>query len=66
MWDAILTGMEAALLRSLGLPTPKIEDLGDDRREFRAVIVKGDKRFEALGSSPDAATRNVIKLVVRR
>ena len=73
MWDAILTGMEAALLRSLGLPSPKVEPVyrSDEWewdapiREYRAVIVTETRRVEALGSSPEAATRNLIKMVVR-
>ncbi len=66
--DAILTNMEAALLRSLGMAAPKIEPLSDSygyAREYRAVIVTGTRRVEALGSSPDIATRNLIKMVVR-
>lgn len=66
--DAILTGMEAALLRSLGLPIPKVEPLKDEfgyAREYRAVIVTETRHVAALGSSPDIATRNLIKMVVR-
>lgn len=61
--DAALTGMEAALLRGLGWSLPKVEPVND--REYRAVIVRGEHKAEALGSSPDMATRNVIKVVVR-
>lgn len=68
MLDAILTSMEAALLRSLGMAAPKIEPLNDEYgyvREYRAMIVTETRRVEALGSSPDIATRNLIKMVVR-
>jgi len=73
MWEAIVTTMEAALLRSLGLPLPTIEPVyrSDEWewdapiREYRAVIVTETRHVAALGSSPDIATRNLIKMVVR-
>jgi hypothetical protein len=65
MFDAILTGMEAALLRARGLPTPKV-DLLDNGRDWVAVIVREERRIEALGSSPEAATRKVIRMAVER
>jgi len=62
--NAILTGMEAALLRSMGLSEPKIEQRG---RDYIAVMVRpSGKTIEALGRDPEQATRNVIKLAVRR
>lgn len=70
MFDAILTGMEAALLRGHGLPAPKVEPMYDvvrDRTDYRAIIVRpSGGRVEALGSSPDIATRNVIRLAIGR
>ena len=68
MFDAALTQMEAALLRGMGLSTPKVDLLKTEpREEWVAVIVRpSGAKVEALGSSPDHATRNVIKLAVRK
>jgi hypothetical protein len=62
--NAILTSMEAALLRGMGLSEPRVERSG---RDFVAVIVRpSGKTIEALGRDPEAATRNVIKMAVRK
>ena len=63
MFDAVLTTMEAALLKAQGYSTPKVEQL--NAREYRAVIIRGEHKAAALGTSPDHATRNLIRLVTR-
>jgi len=76
--NAILTNMEAALLRSMGLSQPTIERIEMVRMadgslelapklEYRAVIVRASgKTIEALGNSSEDATRKVIRLAVSR
>jgi hypothetical protein len=66
--NAILTGMEMALLRSMGLSQPSVEPVkGAARLEYRAVIVRPSGRtIEALGNSSEDATRKVIRLAVSR
>jgi hypothetical protein len=66
--NAILTGMEAALLRSMGLSEPVVEPVkGAARLEYRAVILRPSGRtIEALGNSSEDATRKVIRLAVSR
>jgi hypothetical protein len=57
-----LTGMEQALLRGRGFSDAVARPLG---RQWVAITVKGQHRCEALGPTPDAAARNLIKVVVR-
>lgn len=66
--EAILTTLEAALLRSMGLSQPTIEPVkGAARLEYRAVIVRDNGRtIEALGDSSERATRNVIRMAVSK
>lgn len=64
--NAILTSMEAALLRSRGLSQPEIT-LDRDKWEYRAVIVRQNGRtIEALGRDAETATRNVIRMAVSK
>jgi len=62
--NAVLTTMEAAMLKARGYDAPFI--IRNKDNEYVAVVMKGGDKSAALGSSPDAATRNLIKLLVRR
>jgi len=64
MFDAILTTMEAAWLKSMGMSAPKIEALPD--RDYRAVMIIGERRVEALGTTPEGAARRVIRMAVAK
>ena len=65
--NAILTSMEAALLRSMGLSEPRIEAINNGRLEYRAVIVRPTGRtIEALGNSSEDATRKVIRIAMSK
>jgi hypothetical protein len=63
MEPVVLTAMEAAMLKAQGWSEPKAERL--NAREFRVVMLRGENKAEALGTSPDHATRNLIRLVTR-
>lgn len=76
--NASLTGMEAALLRSMGLSQPEVYPVeliqfpdgsleAPRRLEYRAVIVRpSGNTIEALGNSSEDATRKVIRLAVSK
>lgn len=69
MIDAILTTMEAAWLKSMGMSAPKVEPLKDEfgyTREYRAVMLIGERRVEALGTTPEGAARRVIRMAVAK
>lgn len=64
--NAILTSMEAALLRSKGMSQPEVT-LDRAKWEYRAVIVRpSGHTIEALGRDAEDATRKVIRMAVNR
>lgn len=60
---ARLTTMEAALLMGRGYSLPVIEQRGSG---YVAIAIKGKDRAEALGSTRDAAARNLVMVITRR
>jgi hypothetical protein len=62
--NAVLTTMEAAMLKAREYETPFI--IKNKEGEYVAVAIKDGDKAAALGSTPESATRNLIKVLVRR